>query len=39
VAFFAAENTARVCRGVEFDPRYVDVIIRRYQASTGPPPH
>ena len=31
----AAENTGRVCCGVESDPRYVDVIIRRYEASTG----
>jgi DNA modification methylase len=23
------------CRGVEFDPLYVDVIIRRYEAETG----
>lgn len=31
----AAENTGRVCCGVEFDPLYVDVIIRRYEAATG----
>ena len=31
----AAENTGRVCCGVELDPRYVDVIIRRYEALTG----
>jgi hypothetical protein len=31
----AAENTARVCCGVEFDPRYIDVILRRYQTLTG----
>ena len=31
----AAENTNRVCRGVELDPLYVDVIIRRYEAATG----
>ena len=31
----AAEKTGRVCRGVELDPLYVDVIIRRYEASTG----
>jgi DNA modification methylase len=31
----AAENTGRVCRGVELDPLYVDVIIRRYEAETG----
>jgi DNA modification methylase len=31
----AAQKTGRVCRGVELDPLYVDVIIRRYQAETG----
>ncbi len=31
----AAEKTGRVCRGVELDPLYVDVIIRRYEAVTG----
>ena len=31
----AAEATGRVCRGVELDPLYVDVIIRRYEAATG----
>ena len=31
----AAENTGRVCRGVELDPLYVDVIVRRYEATTG----
>ena len=31
----AAETTTRICRGVELDPLYVDVIIRRYQATTG----
>jgi DNA modification methylase len=31
----AAEATGRVCRGVELDPLYVDVIVRRYEASTG----
>jgi DNA modification methylase len=30
----AADNAGRVCRGVEHDPRYVDVIIRRYEAVT-----
>jgi DNA modification methylase len=30
----AAENTGRVCRGIELDPLYVDVIIRRYEAAT-----
>jgi DNA modification methylase len=31
----AAHRTGRVCRGVELDPLYVDVIVRRYQAATG----
>ena len=31
----AAEKTSRVCRGVELDPLYVDLIIRRYEALTG----
>ncbi len=31
----AAERTARICYGVEIDPLYVDVIIRRYEAVTG----
>ena len=33
----AAEATGRVCRGVELDPLYVDVIIRRYEMATGEP--
>jgi DNA modification methylase len=33
----AADKTGRVCRGVELDPRYVDVIVRRYEAATGNP--
>jgi DNA modification methylase len=31
----ACENTGRACRGVELDPLYVDVIIRRYETATG----
>jgi DNA modification methylase len=31
----AADVTGRICRGVELDALYVDVIIRRYQAATG----
>ena len=27
----ACEHTSRICRGVELDPLYVDVIVRRYQ--------
>jgi DNA modification methylase len=33
----AAENTGRVCCGIELDPLYVDVTIRRYEAETGAP--
>lgn len=31
----AAEETGRVCRGVEIDPLYVDLIVRRYEEVTG----
>lgn len=31
----AAEKTGRCCRGLELDPRYVDVILRRYHEITG----
>jgi DNA modification methylase len=31
----AAATTGRVCRGLELDPLYVDVIVRRYEAVTG----
>jgi DNA modification methylase len=31
----AAERTGRRCYGLELDPRYVDTIIRRWQALTG----
>src|SRR5215213_4515082 len=31
----AAEKTGRQCRGVEIDPRYVDVAVRRWQNVTG----
>jgi len=31
----AAEQTGRICHGIELDPRYVDVTIRRWQALTG----
>lgn len=33
----AAEKTGRRCRGIEIDPLYVDVILRRYEAVTGRP--
>jgi DNA modification methylase len=31
----AAEKTGRVCCGIELDPLYVDVIIRRFEEETG----
>jgi len=31
----AAHETGRICRGVELDPLYIDVIVRRYRAATG----
>ena len=33
----AAEKSGRCCRGVELDPLYVDVILRRYEGFTGRP--
>ena len=34
-ALIAAERTGRVCFGMELDPLYVDVAIRRWQTFTG----
>jgi DNA modification methylase len=31
----AAETTGRACLGIELDPLYVDVAVRRWQAFTG----
>ena len=31
----AAERTGRVCFGIELDPLYVDVIVRRWEKATG----
>jgi DNA modification methylase len=31
----AAEKVGRVCRGVELDPLYVDVLIQRHELATG----
>jgi DNA modification methylase len=31
----AAERVGRVCHGIELDPRYVDVAVRRWQRQTG----
>jgi DNA modification methylase len=33
----AAEKSDRVCRGVELDPLYVGMILRRFEAATGKP--
>jgi hypothetical protein len=33
----AADKTGRARRGVELEPHYVDVILRRYEAATGNP--
>ena len=31
----AAEKTGRICYGMEIDPKYVDVIIKRYEDYVG----
>ena len=31
----AAQRTGRICFGLELDPAYVDVIVRRWQNFTG----
>lgn len=31
----AAEKTGRICYGIEYEPRYIDTIIRRYHELTG----
>jgi DNA modification methylase len=31
----AAETTQRVCYGLELDPKYVDVVVQRWQRLTG----
>jgi DNA modification methylase len=31
----AAETTGRICFGVEIEPRYVDMTIRRWEGFTG----
>jgi DNA modification methylase len=33
----AAETTERICYGLEIDPKYVDVIVTRWQGFTGKP--
>ena len=32
---FRSEITERVCWGVELDPKYVDVVVKRWQGLTG----
>jgi DNA modification methylase len=31
----AAERVGRICYGIELDPAYVDLTVRRWQAYTG----
>ena len=31
----ACQNTGRVCRCIELDPLYVDVIVKRFETVTG----
>jgi len=31
----AAENTGRICYGMELSPRYCDVIVKRWEEKTG----
>ncbi len=31
----AAEKTGRICYGMEIDPKYVDVILKRWEDYTG----
>jgi DNA modification methylase len=37
-AIVAAEQTGRTCYGMEYDPRYVDGILRRFEKLTGQKP-
>lgn len=37
-AFIAAENTGRVCAGLDVDPKYVAVTLQRFQDATGKTP-
>ncbi len=31
----AAESTSRVCYGIELDPKFVDVVVQRWQGMSG----
>ena len=33
----AADKTRRRCRGIELDPLYVDLMVRRYEVMSGKP--
>jgi DNA modification methylase len=33
----ASEKTKRICRSVEIDPRYVALIVRRFEVATSNP--
>jgi hypothetical protein len=35
VTLAAAELTERVCCGIELDPKYIDVVIQRWQTLSG----
>ncbi len=35
LTLITADKTGRICRGVELDPLYVELIIRRYELTTG----
>ena len=37
-AIIAAQRTGRVCFGMDLEPRYCDVILRRFEQFTGEPP-
>lgn len=34
-SLIAAQTTGRRCLGIEIDPLYVDIVIRRWQSFTG----
>jgi len=38
-AIIAAQRTGRVCYGLDLEPRYCDVILRRFEEFTGNQPH
>ena len=31
----ACETTGRICRGIELEPKYIDIIIQRWEKQTG----